>query len=432
MIILSQVWQNLKANKIRSFLTMFGIMWGVISIVILSALGEGFQRGNNTVLRELGKNILIIRNGRTSLQAGGERAGRVIRLDIGDVLALRANGKLIEHVTPEIMRGGIRVKSAFNSASLQMSGVWPVFQTIRTIEVDRGRLINDEDNDGARRVVVIGYEASKQLFGDRDPVGAQITLNAIPYTIIGKVRKKDQDSNYTGADNERLFMPYETMRKDFPVPGNLNTQDTVSAIIATPYDAVAEELVLAMAKRGKLDFFKGGPLEDEVRAIIGRRHNFDRQDNEAVSIWNTSLESVLFHNVMQGMNDFFVSVSLITLVLGGIGVMNIMLIAVKERTKEIGVRKALGATPKNIQWQFFGEGLALTLISGAIGLIAALTLSGLINLLPLPNRFAGMIVTWQTAVFSIATLTIIGIAAATYPARRAAALQPVEALRFEM
>jgi putative ABC transport system permease protein len=432
MIILSQVWQNLKANKIRSFLTMFGIMWGVISIVILSALGEGFQRGNNTVLRELGKNILIIRNGRTSLQAGGERAGRVIRLDIGDVLALKANGKLIEHVTPEIMRGGIRVKSAFNSASLQMSGVWPIFQTIRTIEVDRGRLINDEDNDGARRVVVIGYEASKQLFGDRDPVGAQITLNAIPYTVIGKVRKKDQDSNYTGADNERLFMPYETMRKDFPVPGNLNTQDTVSAIIATPYDGVAEELVLAMAKRGKLDFFKGGPLEDEVRAVIGRRHNFDRQDNEAVSIWNTSLESVLFHNVMRGMNDFFVSVSLITLVLGGIGVMNIMLIAVKERTKEIGVRKALGATPKNIQWQFFGEGLALTLISGAIGLIAALTLSGLINLLPLPNRFAGMIVTWQTAVFSIATLTVIGVAAATYPARRAAALQPVEALRFEM
>jgi len=431
-IVLSQVWENLKANKVRSFLTMFGIIWGVISIVILSALGEGFQRGNNTVLRELGKNILIIRNGRTSLQAGGERAGRLIRLDIGDVLALKANAKLIEHVTPEIMRGGVRVKSAFNSASLQMSGVWPIFQTIRTIEVDRGRLINDQDNEGARRVVVIGYEAARQLFGDRDPIGAEITLNAVPYTIIGKVRKKEQDSNYTGADNERLFVPYETMRKDFPVTGNLNTPDTVSAIIATPYESVAEELVAAMAKQGKLDFFKGGPLEDEVRSIIGKRHNFERQDTEAVSIWNTSLESVLFHNIMQGMNDFFVSVSLITLVLGGIGVMNIMLIAVKERTKEIGVRKALGATPQNIQWQFFGEGLALTLISGAVGLITALTLSALINLLPLPNRFAGMIVTWQTAVFSIATLTIVGVAAATYPARRAAELQPVEALRFEM
>jgi putative ABC transport system permease protein len=258
MIILSQVWENLKANKIRSFLTMFGITWGIISIVILSAVGEGFTRGNNVVLRELGKNILIIRNGRTSKQVGGERAGRLIRLDINDVLALKEHSKLLQHVTPEIMRGGIRVKSAYNSASLQMSGVWPIFQTIRTIEVDRGRLINDEDNSQARRVIVIGYEAARQLFADRDPVGAQITLNAVPYTIIGKIRKKEQDSNYTGADNERLFMPYETMRKDFPVPGNLNSQDTVSAIIAAPYDSVADDLVRSMASGGKIDFFKGG------------------------------------------------------------------------------------------------------------------------------------------------------------------------------
>ena len=187
-----------------------------------------------------------------------------------------------------------------------------------------------------------------------------------------------------------------------------------------------------MSRRGKLDFFKGGPVEDEVREIVGRRHNFDHQDTEAVSIWNTSLETVLMHNIVDGMNSFFLSVSIITLVLGGIGVMNIMLIAVKERTKEIGVRKAIGATPSNIQWQFFGEGLALTLLSGAIGLIAALTFSALINLLPLPARFAGMIVTWRTAAFSIATLTVIGVAAATYPARRAAELEPVEALRFEM
>jgi putative ABC transport system permease protein len=432
MITLLHVWENLKANKIRSLLTMFGITWGVISIVILSAVGEGFQRGNNTVLRELGKNILIIRNGRTSRQAGGERAGRVIRLDIGDALALKEHSRLLEHVTPEIMRGGVKVKSAFNSASLQMSGIWPVFQTIRTVEVAQGRLINEEDNTLARRVVVIGYEASKQLFADRNPVGAEITLNATPYTIIGKVRKKEQDSNYTGADNERLFMPYETMRKDFPIPGNINTPDSVSAIIAAPYDSVAEDQVRALANRGKIDFFKGGPLEDEVRDIIGRRHHFERQDSEALSIWNTNLEMVLFRNIMQGMNSFFVSVSIITLVLGGIGVMNIMLIAVKERTKEIGVRKAIGATPRNIQWQFFGEGLALTLISGAIGLIAAVTICALINLLPLPARFAGMIVTWQTALFSIATLTLIGVAAATYPARRAAELDPVDALRFEM
>lgn len=431
MIILSQVWENLKANKVRSFLTMFGIVWGVISIVILSALGEGFQRGNTAVLRELGKNIVIIRNGRTSMQAGGERAGRLIRIELADALALKEDSKLLADVSPELMRGGVKVKSAFNAATLQMSGIWPVFQKIRTIEVDRGRLLSDADNEQARRVVVIGYEAAKQLFADRDPIGLQITLNSIPYTIIGKIRKKEQDSNYTGADNERLFIPYETMRKDFPLPGNLNTPNSLSAIIAAPHDYVAEELVEAMASRGKIDFFKGGPLEDEIRAIIGKRHNFDRQDKEALSIWNTSLESVLFHNIIKSMNDFFVCVSIITLLIGGIGVMNIMLIAVKERTREIGVRKALGATPSNIQWQFFGEGLALTMISGVIGLFASLLLSALMNVFPMPARFAGMIVTWQTTLFSIATLVVIGVAAATYPARRAAELEPVEALRFE-
>jgi len=432
MIILSQVWQNLKANKVRSFLTMFGIIWGVISIVILSALGEGFQRGNIRVLKELGQNILIIRNGRTSMQAGGERAGRIIRLEFADVLALKQNSKLLEHVSPELMRGGVKVKSPFNSATLQMSGIWPIFQTIRTIEVDRGRLLGEPDNDQSRRVIVIGYEAAKQLFADRDPIGAEVTLNSIPYTIVGKIRKKDQDSNYTGADNERLFIPYETMRKDFPMTGNLNTPDSLSAIIATPYERVAEEMVEAMANRGKIDFLRGGPLEAEVRTIIGKRHNFDGRDTEALGIWNTALEMVLFHNVMTGMKDFFLWVSIITLILGGIGVMNIMLIAVKERTKEIGLRKALGATPRNIQWQFFGEGLALTLVSGLIGMTAALIFAALINMLPLPDRFAGMIVTWQTAVFSTVTLIVIGVAAATYPARRAAELEPVEALRFEM
>jgi len=284
MIILSQVWENLKANKIRSFLTMFGIVWGVISIVILSALGEGFQRGNNRVLRELGANILIIRNGRTSKQAGGERAGRIIRLEFADVIALQVHSRFLEHISPEIMRGGVTMKSAYNAATLQMSGVWPVFQKIRTIEAERGRLLSESDNDESRRVIVIGYEAARQLFADRDPIGAQVTLNGVPYTIIGKIRKKDQDSNYTGADNERLFLPYETVRKDFPLPGSMNTPDSVSAIIAAPYESVADDLDRSMAARAKIDLIKGGPLEHEVRTNLVNQHNFDHQDNVANSL----------------------------------------------------------------------------------------------------------------------------------------------------
>jgi putative ABC transport system permease protein len=176
--LLAQIWANLSANRLRSFLTMFGIAWGVMTIVILSATGEGFQRGNERVLRELGKNILIIRNGRTSLQAGGERAGRVIRLRLDDVYALQARATLLEHVSPELMRYNIRVKSAYNANALQLSGVWPSYQYMRTIEVDRGRSIRDIDCVEAHRVVVIGFDASKLLFADRDPIGQELLLNA--------------------------------------------------------------------------------------------------------------------------------------------------------------------------------------------------------------------------------------------------------------
>ena len=435
MDLLRQTWSNLAANKLRSFLTMFGIMWGVISIVLLSAVGEGFQRGNQHVLEELGKNIVIIRNGRTSMQAGGARAGRLITLDIEDVRLLQEKSTLLAQVSPELMRGTVRTKSPFNSSTLQLSGVWPAYQDMRTIEVDRGRLISDADCREARRVVVIGTEASRQLFAERDPVGTAVTLNGLPYTVIGRVRKKDQDSNYTGADNERLFLPYEATRRDFPIPGRDSTADSLSTIIAAPRPEVARQLEEWLAREG-IGGFLGleaqGPVETDIRAVLAPRHEFDPKDPEALSMWNTALQTVMFAKMIGAMHTFFVVVSLVTLALGGIGVMNIMLVAVKERTREIGVRKAIGATSRLIQWQFFSEGLALTLTSGAIGFLAGLGLCALVNLAPMPERFAGMVTTWQTAAVAIGVLTLIGVAASTYPARRAASLPPIEALRYEM
>ncbi len=420
------------AHKMRSLLTMFGIIWGVISIVLLSALSTGFQQGNMHVLEELGKNIIIIRNGRTSMQAGGERAGKMIRLDIDDVHAIKEKAKLIEHVTPELMANGVSAKSPYNASSTQMSGVWPIYQHIRTIEVDRGRLINQQDCAESRRVAIIGFEMARQLFADRDPIGQNLLLKGLPYTVIGRVRKKEQDSNYTGQDDNRIFLPYESMRKDFPISNEYSNQDSLSAIIAAPYDHVANELKRIVEVEGKINFEKIGPLEQEVLSIIGPRHNFDPKDPEALSMWNTTLESVFFNKMISSMQEFFVIVSIITLALGGIGVMNIMLISVKERTREIGVRKALGATSRNVQWQFFSEGMFLTLLSGTIGMGIGTGLCKLINLLPMPERFSGMIITWQTALFAVGILTLIGVAAATYPARRAATLPPIEALRFEM
>jgi len=434
MELLRQTWSNLIANKLRSFLTMFGIVWGVVSIVVLSGLGEGFQRGNQKVLEELGKNVVIIRNGRTSLQAGGTRAGRAVRLDIGDVRTLAERATLLEHVSPELMRGGLQVKSAFNASSLQMSGVWPIYQAIRTIEVDRGRLLNQADSDEARRVVLIGFDASRQLFADRDPTGREVSVNGLPYTVVGRIRKKSQDSNYTGEDNQRLFMPYEAARRDFPLPEGSGTADSVSAIIAAPHQRVTDALKARVEREGVgfMGLDSRGPVEEEVRALLAPRHDFLPNDTEAVSFWNTALQTVMFGKMIGGMHQFFVAVSVVTLLLGGIGVMNIMLIAVRERTREIGVRKALGATARVIQWQFFSEGLMLTLASGAVGFVLGLGLCALVNLAPMPERFAGLITTWQTATFAVVVLSLIAVAASVYPARRAASLPPIEALRYEM
>ncbi len=433
MELLRQTWANLTANKLRSFLTMFGIIWGVVSIVVLSGVGEGFQRGNRKVLEELGKNIVIIRNGRTSLQAGGTRAGRAVRLTIQDVQELKTRSRLLEHVSPELMRGAAQVKSAFNASSLQMSGVWPVYQYMRTVEVDRGRLLNQADCDEARRVALIGFDASRQLFADRDPAGREVLVNGTPYTVVGRLRKKSQDSNYTGEDNQRLFLPYETMRRDFPLPADYGSADSLSAIIAAPRAEVTAAMVERIEREGVafMGLDSRGPVEDDVRAILAPRHDFLPQDTEAINFWNTALQTVMFGKMIDGMHRFFVAVSVVTLLLGGIGVMNIMLIAVRERTREIGVRKALGATSIAIERQFFSEGLALTLVSGAIGFAIGMALSALVNLAPMPERFAGLILTWQTATFAVAALAAIGVGASVYPARRAAHLPPIEALRYE-
>jgi putative ABC transport system permease protein len=428
--VLAQVFSNLRANKLRSFLTMFGILWGIVSVVVLAATGEGFRRGNEHVLQELGKNIGIVWGGRTSMQAGGERAGRRIFLTVDDARALARESDMIAVVSPEIQRGAIKVKSVHNAAALTVHGIEPQYQEIRTIDIEKGRGFRFADEEESRRVAIIGADATAQLFGTRDSIGQIVQLNGIPYTVIGKIRKKDQDSSYSGPDNDKVFIPFSSMARDFPrtdVPPGI-----VSQIILAPKPWVVDLLPQALdARTGRIEDIDW-PLEREVRRVLARRHDFDPEDRDAIAMWDTSLESMMFGRMVQTMKDFFSVVGVVTLALGGLGVMNIMLIAVRERTREIGVRKALGATTAQIQRQFFLEGFFLTMLSGAIGFAVALGLCTLVNMLPMPPRFQGMALTWQAGLGALVTLVMIGVTTSTYPARRAAQLPPVEALRFEM
>ena len=427
---LVQSLQNLKAHKLRSVLTMFGILWGVVSVVILSATGEGFQRGNDHVLRELGENIAIVFPGRTSLQAGGERAGRRIRLTVADARALVEKSPLVAVASPEIERDQIRVKSRYNAASVSVQGIEPGYQTIRTLDLEYGRPMNWQDEEQLHRVALVGADTLAQLFGARRALGETISLDGVPYTIIGKLRKKSQDSNYSGPDNNKIFIPFSAMEQDLPIPDGERGQ--LSDIVVAPKPFVLSQLPhILNARTGSIEDIEW-PLERDIRRVLAARHGFDPSDKDAVPIWDTSLETLLFDRIIGSMRAFFAIVGFTTLALGGIGVMNIMLIAVKERTREIGVRKALGATTWAVERQFFLEGFFLTVLSGGIGMGLAIGVCGVVNLLPMPARFAGLIVSWPSGLAAAGTLVLVGVVAATYPARRAAKLPPVDALRFEM
>jgi putative ABC transport system permease protein len=255
-------------------------------------------------------------------------------------------------------------------------------------------------------------------------------LNGMPYTVVGKIRKKEQDSNYNGPDNGKIFVPFATMLRDLPRKDA--EPDTLSDIIVAPHQFVVDDLPRVLnARSGRIEDIDW-PLGRNVRAVLARRHGFNPDDRQAIEVWDTSLDTLMFDRMIDKMRNFFTVVGIVTLLLGGIGVMNTMLIAVKERTREIGVRKALGATTRAIERQFFLEGFVLTLASGGAGMLVAFGVCALVNLAPMPQRFDGMVVSREAAAASLLTLAVIGVATSTYPARRAAELPPVEALRFEM
>src|SRR6266403_1414654 len=368
--ILRQTIATFRAHKMRIFLTMFGIVWGISSVILLVGLGRGFSADQKRRMQTLGKDLVIVWAGRTSSQVGGLAAGREITLTIDAARLIRNECYLVKTVSPE-MRRSIPEVSQFNSASRGVVGIWPSYQNFRSLLIDEGRLITEDDERDSNRVVILGFAARRQLFPGQPAVGSTLLIKSVPYTVVGVLSEKKQNSNYSGPDNDYLFAPYSAVSRDFPPPTKPGAGIT----------------------RGYLDdivFEVGDPEEHEaavlqVRRTLARVHHFDALDKDALFIWDTMAGAKMLDKIFGVVTIFFGCVAIVTLCLGGIGVMNIMLVSVTERTREIGTRKAMGATKRDILRQFFAESAMLTVVSGILGLAFGMGTCTALEALPLPD-----------------------------------------------
>lgn len=405
--------QTLRAHKLRTGLTMFGLLWGVVSITLMSAAGDGLRVGQQQVSQKFGENIVIFFPGRTSTHAGGERAGRRVMWGVNDHQTIAPHCPSCKWIMPELTRGNVAVRSSLNAATVMISGSLPPYAELRFLPAAEGRFHSWEDAAEARRVAFLGSDVRKQLFASSRAVGETITVNGLPYQVIGVMESKEQDSSYDGRDVNKIFVPYTAMVRDLPQP--------------PPWPANTIDQLIVKAK--SLDVHED--CIREVRRGLAGIHGFDPTDEEAANVWDTVRGARAFAAMANGMKYFLGAMGAVTLLLGGIGVMNVMLVAVRERTREIGIRKAVGATRREILAMFFAETALIVFFSGGLGLLLAHALCAAVNTLPMPQYFAGLIATWDVGVVCIALLGSIAFFAALYPASRAASVDPIEALRFE-
>ncbi len=409
--IIGQTLRTLWAHKLRSFLTMFGIAWGVGSLLLLVGLGEGFRSGQKRELDSIGENIMFFFGGRVPAVPGSMSSAKYYRITYDDYLAIREQATAIRYSSPVLNRGDIRAVSDFNRTNGQVVGVLPEYNKVRLIPMETGRWLSEQDNEERRRVTVIGDEMRKNIFNGQPAVGSTVLLNGVSFKVIGVLQKIGREG-FNGT-NIRFFVPINTMRDLFRLKGERN-QDAVSFINYTPRTRELHDAARI-----------------QLHQIIARRKNFDWQDEDAFDEWDTVKNADTVGKIFDAMDWFLGGVGIVTMMLGAIGVINIMLVSVTERTKEIGLRKALGATNGNILTQFFLEGAFLTLLSGGLGLAFVTGLVSLLAMLPQPEGFDTPRIVPASAALAISMLGLAGIVAGLYPARKAAMLTPVEALRKE-
>ncbi len=413
--IFSEALNALSHYRLRSLLTMLSIVWGVASLMLLLSYGQGFERALIKAFLQIGKDLVVVFPGQTSMQAGGERSGRPIRLELSDVNAIREGVPTVEAVSPEVRRYW---PCSYNDRvrSYGVSGVYACYERIRNAELAAGRYLSEEDVLHRRRVVVIGENLRKELFSGLPALGSEIKIQGIRFTVIGILLKKTQISNYASPDDMTAFIPFTAM----------------SGITDTQY---LNDIVLLPASNRFRD-----RIVADVRAAIARAHNFNVNDTRAVEILEWSKFLALVTNLSLGLKVLLTIIGTFTLSIGAVGVVNIMLVSVTERTREIGVLKALGARRRHILLQILLEGLTLTLSGGVIGFLLAAALIKMVGSLPFLGAIfedtsgrgdIHLMVSLSAVVISSAILCAVGVIAGMIPAIRASRLDPVQAIRSE-
>ena len=409
--ILSEAYSAMRHNRRRTTLTMLGMAWGIATVVMLLAYGDGFGQACANIFAQFGTKLMIVVPGQTSMQAGGQKAGIPIRLTMEDVETLTTNIPQISHITPE---AGKQADMQYDTRAFrfQVTGNYPSALSIRALDLAQGRFYNQEDEMGRARVAVLGSEAKEKLFSGRNALGERIRIDGISFEVIGVLGPKMQEGD---SDINRVaYIPFSTMR-DLKDTHYLNS-------IWFNYETPEYQR-----------------LEQSVRGVMAIAHKFNATDRRALLVFNLMEQVHQFELITLGLKVLLGFIGTLTLGIGGVGLMNIMLVSVTQRTREIGMEKALGARRRHILFQFLAEALTITFIGGVLGVILAYAVALSVGRLTLysalaKNAEAGDIrLAIHIGTLLVATLILaaVGLVSGMVPAVRASRLDPIEALRYE-